>query len=105
MTQKDKNRFEQTRPDAPDTPHLCAGCRHGLVMLHKFQTCDEESTCWKTDKFRWQWTARCNNPRIAGAEPEFFWAPIVDCEGYEARKSPSGKKNRKKHKKKKSKSK
>ncbi len=104
MTKSNKNRYDLNRPPPPDTPHVCAGCRFGLLMLHKFQTCDEESTCWDTDKFRWQWIARCNNPRIVGSTPEIFWSPVVDCEGFEARAfAPSkkrGKKTREKNGKK-----
>ena len=91
MTNNQKNRFEDNRPESPATPHLCSGCRFGLVMLHKIALCDDQTEAWKSGRFRWQWTAHCDNPRIVGRVPELFWSPVVDCEGFEARDvQPSG---------------
>jgi len=89
MSKKLKDRPERDRPEPPDTPFLCAGCRFGLILLQKVplhDRYDRKEEPWKSkEAFEWEWEARCNNPRIAGKYPETFCSPVVDCEGFEAR--------------------
>ena len=90
MPRKLKDRPERDRPELPKTPFLCASCRHGLVLVQKVPVHDRhdrKEDPWKCrDAFTWDWEARCLSPRIAGKAPEAFYHPIVDCEGFEARK-------------------
>jgi len=80
---------ERERPEPPETPFLCASCRHGLIVLQKvprYAPWERRDEPWATgDEHYWDWESRCNNPRVAGRWPETFDHPVVDCEGYEMR--------------------
>ena len=80
---------ERERPKLPETPFLCASCRHGIMLLQKLPMYSrserKENPGLPADAFWWDWEARCNSSQVAGKEPETFYFPIVDCEGFESR--------------------
>lgn len=73
------------RPSLPDTPFLCAHCRHGSMIVQKLETWLLPTEGWQDSVPDWYWQAICRSPRVTPWKFAVFAHPIVECDGYRPR--------------------